>query len=69
MDGLPFSLAEAAVHAHLLHSSEPSESISVHGYVSTKTRILKTEMLGYMEEQAMDATPTKPILEECSGWL
>jgi hypothetical protein len=38
---MPFSLVEAAVHARLLHSSEPSESISVHGYVSAKRIILK----------------------------
>jgi hypothetical protein len=41
MDEMPFSLVEAAVHARLLHSSEPSESISVHGYVSAKRIILK----------------------------
>lgn len=41
MDELPFSLVEEVVHARLLHSSEPSESISVHGYVSAKRIILK----------------------------
>lgn len=33
-DEMLFSLGVGEVHVHLFHSSGPSESISVHGYVS-----------------------------------
>lgn len=45
-DELPFSLVEAVAHAHLLHSSEPSENTSVHDYESAKGRTVKAKTMG-----------------------
>lgn len=39
MDELPFVLDEVEVDARLYHSSEPSRSTSVHGFLSVKEHI------------------------------
>lgn len=45
MDELPSSSAVEEVHVHLSHFSEPSKSISVHGYVSAKSWLSVTYWL------------------------
>lgn len=48
MDVLLFFLAGGEVDVHLFHSSEPSESTSVHDYVSAKASLSLFFFLGYV---------------------